>query len=122
MSNPATDTGSVPKAVKDAVDKAYAAARDRIENTDLKAHWGESLDYLDENFAFFLTHVLNMGQPEWIPAVKTAAVALPMDGTDMGEFRYIFNPTFAALLTPEEFAFIQAHETMHILLNHLRLL
>lgn len=122
MSNAPADTGSVPPAVKEAIDKAYKVAREQIENTDLKAHWGESLDYLDENFAFFLTHVLNMGQPEWLPAIKTAAVALPHDGADLNEFRYLFNPIFAALMSPEEFAFIQAHETMHVLLNHLRLL
>lgn len=120
MSNP--DTGQIPKEVREAVERAYKSAKDQIDNCDLKAHWRDSIDYLDENFAFFLTHVLNMGQPEWLHAIKTAAVALPHDGASMDDFRYIFNPTFAALLSPEEFAFIQAHETMHVLLNHLKLL
>lgn len=120
MSNP--DTGQIPKEVREAVERAYKVAREQIENCDLKLHYNDAIDYLDENFAFFLTHVLNMGKPEWIPAVKTAAVALPHDGAKLDDFRYIFNPTFAALLTAEEFAFIQAHETMHILLNHLKLL
>jgi hypothetical protein len=121
MSKPA-NTGDVPKEVRDAMDRAMKEARERIESIDLPAHWQESIDYLDENFAFFLTHVLNMGKPEWEYGIKTAAVALPMTGADTADFRYVFNPVFASLLEPEEFAFIEAHETMHVLLNHLRLL
>lgn len=121
MSNaPATDT--IPQEVREAVERAYKAAKDRIESINLNTHYRESIDYLDENFAFFLTHVLNMGKPEWTGALKTAAVALPTNDTELSNFSYLFNPTFAALLEPEEFAFIQAHETMHVLLNHLKLL
>jgi hypothetical protein len=104
------------------MDRAMKEARERIESIDLPSHWQESIDYLDENFAFFLTHVLNMGKPDWEYGVKTAAVSLPMTGGNTADFRYVFNPIFAALLEPEEFAFIEAHETMHVLLNHLRLL
>jgi hypothetical protein len=121
MSNPPT-TQDTPKEVKEAIDRAMKEARDRIQSIDLPEHWQESIDYLDENFAFFLTHVLNMGKPEWRYDIKTAAVALPMTGADMNDFSYLFNPVFAALLEPEELAFIEAHETMHVLLNHLRLL
>jgi hypothetical protein len=121
MSNAPT-TQDTPQEVKDAIERAMKEARERIESIHLPSHWQESLDYLDENFAFFLTHVLNMGKPNWEYGVKTAAVALPTTGADMSDFRYIFNPVFASLLEPEEFAFIEAHETMHVLLNHLKLL
>src|SRR4051794_35783066 len=121
MSNPPT-TQDTPKEVKEAIDRAMKEARERIQSIDLPEHWQESIDYLDENFAFFLTHVLNMGKPQWEYGIKTAAVALPMTGADMNDFSYLFNPVFAALLEPEELAFIEAHETMHVLLNHLRLL
>lgn len=115
-------TGDTPKEVKEAIDRAMKEARERIESIDLPVHWQESLDYLDENFAFFLTHVLNMGKPEWTTQIKTAAVALPMTGGDLAQFSYVFNPVFAQLLEPEEFAFVEAHETLHVLLNHLKLL
>ena len=118
----APDTSQVPKEVRDAVERARKVAREQIDNCHLPTHWRESVDYLDENFAFFLTHVLNMGKPEWSHSLPTAAVGLPHDGADLTDFNYYFNPTFAALLTPEEFAFIQAHETMHVLLNHLKLI
>jgi len=116
------DTGQVPKEVRDAVARLQKETREQIANCHLPSHWNESIDYLDENFAFFLTHVLNMGKPEWSHSLPTAAVALPHSGADLKDFMYLFNPTFAALLTPEEFAFIQAHETMHVLLNHLKLI
>ena len=89
--------------------------------TNLDRKYQRSIDYLDENFAFFLTHVLNMGDPEWRNDVPTAAVALPKDENDFRNFKYVFNPTFADALSDNDLAFIMAHETMHILLNHLRL-
>ncbi len=48
-------------------------------------------------------------------------MALPSEGADSDDFLYLFNPDFAGSLTVEEIAFIQAHETMHILLGHLDL-
>lgn len=122
MNEETPTTEKMPKAVRDAVNKAVQQAREKIQNTNLNSHYREAIDYLDENFAFFLTHVLNMGKPEWSHVLPTAAVALPKKGGNMDDFKYLFNPTFAALLEPEEFAFIMAHETMHILLNHLMLL
>lgn len=114
-----TATPDVEKAVR----AAMAEAKERIENTHLPTHWRACIDLLDENFAFFLTHVLNMGQPEWNGSIPTAAVALPAKGETMADnFRFMFNPTFAALLDEDELAFVAAHETMHILLNHLRLI
>ena len=40
---------------------------------------------------------------------------------DKNDFRFIFNPQFAQTLDTEKFGFILAHETMHIVLNHLKL-
>jgi hypothetical protein len=115
-------TQPVPKEVADAVQRAMAEAKERIENIHLPDHWRACIDHLDENFAFFLTHVLNMGAPEWDMSLPTAAVALPSRGASMDEFKFLFNPTFAALLEPEELAFVAAHECLHVLLNHLMLL
>lgn len=120
--NPDTPSTATPD-----IDKAVAAAMkeaaDRIADTHLPSHWNDCIEYLDQNFAFFLTHVLNMGTPEWDGSIPTAAVMLPMRGQTFEEdFRFAFNPTFAALLDEDELAFVAAHETLHILLNHLRLL
>src|SRR4051812_30987045 len=112
-------TASTPREIDEAVKRAMQEAADLIQNTHLPTHWRSQLEYLDDNFAFFLTHVLNMGRPTWDPSIRTAAVALPGKGAKMEDFHFLFNPTFAALLTTEELAFVAAHETMHVLLNHL---
>lgn len=89
----------------------------------LRQKYDEAIEYLDSNFAFFLTHVLNMGEPTWDPGIPTACVALPKDIKDISQFKYLFNPVFAdkVLQDNEELAFVMAHETMHVLLNHLKL-
>lgn len=77
----------------------------------------QGIDYLNEEFPFFTTHVLNIGSPRWDGGIPTAAVALDRrDG-----FHFLFNPGFAENLSEAEMGFVSAHETMHILLNHLQL-
>lgn len=87
--------------------------------------YSEAIDYLDENYAYFLTNVLNIGHPTWEYGIPTAAVTLPKVDTKKGEkgnkFGFIFNPEFASQLTQEEMGFVLAHETMHIVLYHLSL-
>jgi hypothetical protein len=117
-----TTTQDIPKEIQDKVREAMAKVRERVANVNLNKHYREAIDYLDDNFAFFLTHVLNMGKPEWTGAIPTAAVALPKKNGKIEDFKYLFNPTFAALMEPDELAFVMGHETMHILLNHLLLL
>lgn len=103
----------------------------------INQHFSEAVEYLDENFAFFCTHVLNMGAPVLSGIVPTACVMVPlppgakpkdadeakrmMAAVDTSKWEYHFNPTFAASLKVEDFAFVMAHETFHILLNHLAL-
>jgi hypothetical protein len=117
--NPSTAAPDLDKAVA----AAMKEAAERIQNTHLPTHWNDCIEYLDQNFAFFLTHVLNMGAPEWDGSIPTAAVMLPAKGqTFEDDFRFAFNPTFAALLDSDELAFVAAHETLHILLNHLKLI
>jgi predicted metal-dependent peptidase len=102
-----------------------------VPQPDLKAEYRGAVDYLDDNFAYFLTHVLNIGQPRWTSAVPTAAVMVEKD-KNANDFTFVFSPDFVKMLQLEEFrgkdldpdeaiAFILAHETMHILLNHLKL-
>lgn len=103
----------------------------------LQRRYKAAVQYLDDNYAYFLTHVLKIGKPEWTSAMDTAAVMLDLkdgdrngwlpggktkkDELDYDEFKFIFNPEFAAKLDDEQLAFVMAHETMHILLNHLKL-
>jgi predicted metal-dependent peptidase len=86
---------------------------------DQKYH--EAINYLDENFTYFLTHVLNAGKPRQSGIVPTACVALPTKSTRLEDFEFHFNPDFAETLDDEEMGFVLAHETMHVLLNHLEL-
>lgn len=91
-----------------------------LRKTQTRSHdllFKEAIEYLNEEFPFFLTHVLNIGKPAWTGTVDTAAVSLEKDG----DFKFIFNPDFAKELSTEELGFVAAHETMHILLNHLQL-
>lgn len=98
------------------------ALNDYLAQFDYKQGYVECIDFLDENFCFFLTHVLNMGKPRFDASVPTAAVYLPTDKSKGSEFNFIFNPTFFAMLDVEERSFVMGHETMHVLLNHLMLL
>lgn len=81
----------------------------------------DAIDYLNENYAYFLTHILNIGKPSWSEQIETACVALDKDFESKEEFRFIFNPEFAKNLGTEDFSFVLAHETMHILLDHITL-
>jgi len=92
---------------------------------NIEKHYDNAIDYLDENYAFFLTNVLNAGKPYWSHQIDTAAVVIPKHKKDQvhnGYFEFIFNPDFASTLSTEHFSFVLAHETMHVLLYHLSLM
>ncbi len=88
---------------------------------ELERRHRAAFDYLDENYAYFVTNLVRLGSPRWTNAIPTAAVAVLDDAGDKMEFEYLFNPEFAASLDAEKLAFVYAHESMHILLNHLKL-
>lgn len=101
-----------------------------MDTRQLKRHFRDAINYLDRNYAYFLTNVLSIGRPQWTSAVLTAAVALDHANSKMPNavvneddynFMFIFNPEFAEGLDTETMAFVLAHETMHIILNHLKL-
>lgn len=83
---------------------------------ELTVNYRNALTFLDSKYAYFLTHVLNLGKPQWSEVTATAS----MECTDSHErpFAFTFNPRFAALLSTEQFAFVLAHQTMHLLLDH----
>lgn len=90
--------------------------------TNAETLYGEAIDYLDDNYAFFLTNVLNAGKPQWDYSIPTAAVVIPKsEARDRSRFEFVFNPEFASNLTVEHFAFVLAHECLHVLLYHLTL-
>ncbi len=80
--------------------------------------WSEAIDYLNSKYVFFVTDVLNMGRPKVTTATPTADVSISKDG----QFAFRFNPEFAKQLSVETFAFILAHECMHLILRHLDLM
>lgn len=91
-------------------------------DADIEILYSDAIDYLDENYAYFLTNVLNAGKPIWDNSIPTAAVAIPKgEKVDRDTFEFVFNPSFAESLSTEQFAFVLAHECMHVLLYHLTL-
>lgn len=100
-----------------------------MKKNDLNKHFADAIDYLDRNYAYFLTNVIRIGRPRWIGSIPTAAVALTNNDPKMpqaqigGEidFDFLFNPDFAEQMDVDALAFVTAHETMHIVLNHLKL-
>lgn len=90
---------------------------------DIKRKYKAAAEYLDDEYAYFLTHVLKIGKPE-VSNIPTACVAAKVasDGSiDPDNFEFLFGSDFADSLNVENFAFVLGHETMHIILNHLRL-
>jgi len=92
----------------------------------LKREYKDAIEYLDKHYAYFLTHVLHIGRPIWTEAIGTAAVAMQESEAnnsrgDDYDFNFMFSPKFASALSTKGMAFILAHETLHIVLNHLRL-
>lgn len=95
-----------------------------LDQKQLKRRYQEAVQFLDDNYAYFLTHVLHIGRPMWNEAVGTAAVMMQKNEntnkTDY-DFNFLFAPSFASKLDTPALAFILAHEAYHIILNHLKL-
>jgi len=92
-----------------------------FRGNDVDSLYDDAIDFLDENYAYFVTNVLNAGKPVWDYSIPTAAVVVPKAEAKTGKFQFVFNPDFAKSLSMEHFAFVTAHETMHVLLYHLTL-
>jgi len=92
---------------------------------ELQQHYRAATEVLDQKQAFFLTDILNIGKPETSYHQPTAWVAPKGEWSEEANahasFSFGANPTFVSKLDAEGYAFILAHETMHILLNHLSL-
>ncbi len=86
---------------------------------DLNKRYKNGIEWLDWNYSYFLTHVLKIGKPLSTTSIPTAAVAAKVGNE--ADFEFLFNEEFAELLDTPSMAFILAHETMHIILNHLKL-
>lgn len=98
-----------------------------MNSKQLDRHFKAAINYLDYHYAYFLTNVIRIGRPRWTTEIPTAAVGnftRPGDklpNLDEENFEFVFNPEFASTLDVPGFAFVIAHETMHIILNHLKL-
>jgi hypothetical protein len=97
----------------------------KMNTKQLAKHYRDAIEFLDDHYAYFLTHVLHIGRPKWDEAVGTACVAMQeAENKKNGEFDFdfMFAPKFASTLPVEEMAFVLAHEAFHIVLNHLKLI
>lgn len=72
-----------------------------------------AVEWLDRRYARFVTKVLSLGKPMHTSAIPTAAVAM-----DEGSLLFYANPEFVNGLDEQEYAFILAHETFHVLADH----
>lgn len=84
----------------------------------LKKAYKDAIDFLNDNYAYFVTHVLNTGKPVLNPAFPTAAVFW---NTKTNQMEFHIGREMLKLST-EQFAFVLSHETMHAHLNHLKFL
>jgi predicted metal-dependent peptidase len=102
-----------------------------MNRRQLEAHYRGAFDWLDNNYAYFVTNVLSIGRPAWTSEIPTAAVGLQeaeenykkakVGQRHETDFEFLFNPAFASKLDTRTMAFVLAHEAMHISLNHLKL-
>lgn len=107
----------------------------RLPSTkELERQFREVINYFDDRYAYFLTHIIKAGRPKWSHSIPTAAVLLiekpgqkkknDLFGNKMVDydFEFVFNPKlWVELGTVERRAFVVAHETFHIILNHLKI-
>lgn len=81
------------------------------------ATYDEATEWLDENFPFFLTLVLNLGQPQYCSNIPTMQIV--EDNTAIDGFVLQISPDFIEKLTPAEAAGVLGHEALHAILGHL---
>jgi len=110
------------EAQREAIERAIALVHDRLIKLDVNKHYKRALRYLDDNQGYFLTDVLNLGKPKWTHQIPTAGVGFLKNDKKGKKIEFVFNPVFASLLEVEDLAFIISHETMHVLLNHPKLM
>jgi predicted metal-dependent peptidase len=77
----------------------------------------EPIEMMDERFPYWLSKVLNIGQPVMDTEIDTAAIQFDPKS---GDFTFKMNPEFASQLTTEERAFLMSHEAMHVVRNDMR--
>lgn len=85
----------------------------------LKKRYQNSLEQLSQEGNYIAIQICRLGYPEEDKKIPTACVAWD-DGKKKIVFK--FNPKFADKLTDEEFKFVIAHESIHLLNAHIPLL
>jgi predicted metal-dependent peptidase len=78
----------------------------------------DAIELMDESHPFWLSKVLNIGQPVMDESVGTAAIEYDKKS---GDFTFRMNPEFAAELSTDERAFLMSHEAMHVMRNDMKL-
>ena len=82
------------------------------------SYYVEAAKWLDDNHPFFLTSVVNIGQPVESNRIPRAAVALKDEKKFDGDYDLELNRDYCSSLPSEQLAGVLCHEAMHILLRH----
>lgn len=85
---------------------------------ELKTKIDDSHEWLMDNFPFFYSSVLALGEPILDDTVATACVRV--NDNDPRGWEYAVSPKMLAELSVEQFAVVMSHETLHIVFSHLK--
>lgn len=89
---------------------------------DFVKFYDAMVEELNSKVPNFTTHVLNLGFPQFTNSVTTAAVWGEKRKTEKGKVESFIvfgvNPNWVKTLTPQQFATVCAHETLHRVLGH----
>ena len=81
----------------------------------IKDRFDNAVEYLYGINDYLSAEVTKLGYPEYVKDIPTAGVSWDADNKKV---RFMFNKKFANTLTDQEFAFVVAHEAMHLINMH----
>jgi len=90
-----------------------------MKQTELLIRFENALEKLAQEENYLAVQMCKLGYPEITKSVPTAAVTWD---EYKKKIKFIFNNEFQELLTDEEFIFVTAHESVHLLNGHVPLL
>jgi predicted metal-dependent peptidase len=85
----------------------------------LKERYQEVLEILSKDENYIAIQMCRLGYPQEEKGIPTACVAWD---DNKKKVKFLFNKKFAHTLNDEEFAFVTAHESIHLLNGHVSLL
>jgi hypothetical protein len=83
--------------------------------SETKQKYSDAIDFMDRWYSYITTQVLNLGTPIEDEVFCPTSCVTILDG----EIKLFINPSFMNPKGPDDYSFILAHESMHVLLGHL---